>query len=300
MRRYTPCGMSDADVDLRAPFPCETQLAPEVLDGLPRWARSLVPLDEARVRAWVAERWRGIPDALEPLAAALRTYTHPALVVGCREAYVELSADGPLPPVTWTPRPWLPTPWRFDPVEARRFLLDQGDDGALEADVDELEQLARESWAMELPVGEADHGDREPSCVFVQQPAPREQVERRLRALELSVGLELTTAFVAAFGGTRESEPGTAGGLWRADALGVTEFDVPDPAWRGAIELFHARNGDQVLLHPRTGQVSWHLLPEHRLDVRWQDVGAFARAYAAHLPSRWPFDAHGPPGPRRD
>jgi hypothetical protein len=283
----------DPTVDMRYRFPCRNKLPDVVAHGLSAWFLTLTAHEPREVLRVLGERWSG-PSWLRPLANAVADFGQPALVVGYRQAYVELSPGKARFEVPWTPRPWLPSPWAFDPAAARRFLVGEGQDRALEMDDDALEHEARDEWIRLNDDGTVDREDDEDESLFVTAPVRSEEVQARLARLGAS-GNGALVELVTAVAGLKESEPGTAGSFMTVEELDLAGADCPDPAWKAALQIFYARNGDRVIVDPGSGEVAWWVFAEMRVEPRWKGIQEFVHAYASNLEARWPFDSYGPP-----
>lgn len=64
--------------------------------------------------------------------------------------------------------------------------------------------------------------------------------------------------------------------------------------WKGSLLFYHARNGDQLLLHPN-GNVGWLKFAEGRVTSDFDSFAAFVEFYVAfRSKTPWPLDSYGP------
>lgn len=141
-------------------------------------------------------------------------------------------------------------------------------------------------------------GPLEYSVAYLPPPVDTSQIQSRLR--EIRITDPLFRSFMNHFAGLAESAD-TAGNFagnsdhyytmtedWQREAL-------PDfQAWEGSLMFYHARNGDQILLHP-DGKVGWWKFAEHRIVHAYDSFADFLRFYVDfRARTDWPLDSYGP------
>lgn len=139
---------------------------------------------------------------------------------------------------------------------------------------------------------------------YLGYPAPREEVEATATAAFQAAGLEgfpgaELVEFFALFPDLREDFQ-TAGhfiqaGEWQTLTQMLSEVPelVPEEPWAKAICLYHARNGDHVILSP-SGEVAWWCSAEADVTPIAPDFNGFLDYLTDHLDQRWPLDSYGP------
>ncbi|HEY4262366.1 MAG TPA: SMI1/KNR4 family protein [Schlesneria sp.] len=125
----------------------------------------------------------------------------------------------------------------------------------------------------------------------------------RIRSNLIANGFEvnsLFTSFMLQFAGLAE-DFSSSGGFIREDEKWETlsedwHQEVIDnyEDWRGSLMIYHARNGDQVLLH-RDGQVGWWVFAEGHVERDFESFADFLASYISHRANvAWPLDSYGP------
>jgi len=300
-----------ACVDWRYALPCDRRIPVEVREPLSQWFLDLLPLTLNEVRATLSKRWSTLPSPLAPLRDTILQAGKPAVVGRLDGIYLELTlgAEGKNRDLPWIPRPWS-TPTRFFPDKARDYLAGGNDftmkELAAMAD-DHVQYLAYKDFADRNPVDNSDHDDEAREwAIYVAPPVDDSRLASHLRTFGFPPD-SLLADFVRAFDGFRESEPWLAGGFIPHRQWITAEQDLKFskyswyehlPAeeqreWKDAVILFHARNGDHVLLHP-TQKAGWMLHEEARVEPKWPTFEAFVAGYVDALEYRWPFDGYGP------
>ncbi|WP_425617643.1 hypothetical protein NA78x_001324 [Anatilimnocola sp. NA78] len=140
---------------------------------------------------------------------------------------------------------------------------------------------------------------------YVPAPISVATLSEKLKKVGLRDNAVLTE-FAEHFSGLRESMPDTAGSFlegseWYTFPLPGYELHEIRGAkdWQGSLILFHALNGNAVLLHP-DGHCGWWHFPDHETEQRYPDLESFIRAFTQF--SRvysWPFDGYTPPDDSR-
>ncbi len=137
---------------------------------------------------------------------------------------------------------------------------------------------------------------------YLAGPMEREEIARRLIPFGLE-GNEALADFLFFFGGLAEDTE-TAGHFvseaydWRAfDHTGLPDINLQATQgfeeWKGALMLYHARNGCHILVR-RDGSVGWWVMQERKVATAAEDFDAFVRIFDEHRQISWPFDPYGP------
>jgi hypothetical protein len=303
--------MSYTFLDWRYALPCGDRLPHDVRKSLSPWFLDLLPRALSDVHGNLSMRWKKIPRPLAPLRDRILEGGKPAIVGRLGNNYLELTlgAQGQTQELPWIPRTWS-TPTTFFPDKAREYLAREraSSKKELAAMTDENVQYLAYKHFGRQPLLDDNRGDDEARewAVYVAPPVQKEGIAGALGNFGFAPD-GLLAEFVRAFDGLRESEPGLAGGFiphreWitAEQDLRVSKYSWYEhlPAdekreWKDAVLLFHARNGDHVLLHP-TLKAGWMLHEEARVEPKWPTFEAFVAGYADALEYRWPFDGYGP------
>jgi hypothetical protein len=275
------------------------------------WFLDLLPGTLTDVREILSTRWKKIPRPLAPLRERILEGGKPAIVGRLGNNFLELTlgARGQDQELPWIPRTWS-TPTQFFPDKAREYLAKEraSSKKELAAMSDEnVRYLAYKHFGRQPLLHPYRGDDGAPEwAVYVAPPVDDSRLAEHLRKFGFAPD-GLLAEFVRAFDGFRESEPDLAGGFiphrqWitAEQDLRVSKYSWYEhlPAdekreWKDSVLLFHARNGDHVLLHP-TQKAGWMLHEEARVEPRWPTFEAFVAGYADALEYRWPFDGYGP------
>jgi hypothetical protein len=136
---------------------------------------------------------------------------------------------------------------------------------------------------------------------FVAPPPRREMLQRQLEAFGLQ-GIESLQSFFSHFNGLREDIPGCSGDISRPEEWhhlaslgweGYIEECQNHESWQKAIMLWHARNGDIVLLNP-SGETGWWDHEQNEIGSLTDTFPGFVRHFAAYIEHRYPFSAWPP------
>lgn len=132
---------------------------------------------------------------------------------------------------------------------------------------------------------------------YLEAPLPPQIIGGELERLGLSDNAILRE-FLGCFSGLSE-HPSVAGDfVFRAPWPKVSDAGIDDlegyHEWKDSLCLYHASNGDQVVVHA-SGRTDWWIYPERRIEERWTDVGAFLDFVAGSLDWRQPLDSYGLP-----
>ncbi|MCW1914206.1 hypothetical protein OJ996_11510 [Luteolibacter sp. GHJ8] len=139
---------------------------------------------------------------------------------------------------------------------------------------------------------------------YLGYPALREEVAAAITDALHTLGIAGAVSaalieFYALFPGLREDFQCTGHfiqpGEWHT--LGSMLSDVPDiipqEPWASAICLYHARNGDDVVLSS-SGEVAWYCIAEAEIIPIASDFSGFLDYLIGYLDLRWPLDSYGP------
>lgn len=297
--------------DWRYTLPCKERIPEEVEESLPRWLIEITDCDLTGVRARLEERWRHVAIPLAPLRDRILGGGKPAILGLLGQTYLEMTigALGHDKDWPWTPRKWS-SPTQFYPDRAREHLAEEGiltpeaiarlsDDNVRTLVYRHLESHPRFQHYRERK-------GRWEWTLYIAPPVSAESIAPKLRALGFDTEGSVAQ-FVAAFDGLRESEPGVAGGFiplgeWHTveedslrnsdswyDSISASEMKE----WKSAVVLFHAYNGDHLLLQP-SGQTGWMLHEESRVEPKWDSFERFVEDYSDVIEYRLPFDGYSP------
>ena len=306
--------MTYAYFDWRYPLPCEKRIHREVRDSLEGWFVDLLDSDVNTVRKMLSKRWKDISRPLVPLRKVILQGGKPAITGRLGENFLTLTlgAQGKDPDCPWIPKTWS-TPTKFFPDKARNSLAKErvfSKEELAKMPDDHVQHLAYQHFEVQLSFQHYRRGeqDEEPWewTIYIPPPIEGASVADGLRKHAFKPG-GLLEEFLRAFDGFRESDPGLAGGFIPLRQWIRTEQDrerskyswydhLPEAQqreWKDAIILFHARNGDQVVLHPDE-RAGWMLHEEARIEPKWPSFEAFIAGYVDALEYRWPFDGYGP------
>lgn len=131
--------------------------------------------------------------------------------------------------------------------------------------------------------------------------APNDEIDWLAKLQEVGMqDNQLLAEFLPHFSGLREDIPDMAGNFldaseWETFPLPGYELHQVKSAkdWQGSLLLFHARNGNSVLLHP-SGRCGWWWFAEHEASESHPDLESFIRDFTRFSREySWPFDGYG-------
>ena len=173
----------------------------------------------------------------------------------------------------------------------------------------EVEWRSYSEWGSNrFPAGLGSSGD-DPwtaSSCYVAPPESRDTIESNLGRVGLT-RQKAYAQFLISFHGFRESLPRLSGHFVSASDLRTVELDreaeesswygsLPETVmdeWSGAVPIFVACNGDELLLHP-SGKAGWMMHEESTIRQEWTSFEDLIVHYADYLEYHWPFDGYGP------
>lgn len=133
---------------------------------------------------------------------------------------------------------------------------------------------------------------------YLPAPLPPDQLRVRLKSFGLADD-DAVHDFLTYFAGLAE-DTDTAGSFiydvdwwpsfsdsWDGSIEGFDE-------WKGALMIYHARNGCHVLVR-RDGKVAWWVMQEAVVEELAEDFDDFSEQFSEHRKLAWPFDPYGPP-----
>jgi hypothetical protein len=133
-------------------------------------------------------------------------------------------------------------------------------------------------------------------------PSPPEDIDWEAKLREFGVeGNPLLIEFTQHFGGLREDLPDMSGSFyevheWERFPLPGYELDEIKGAkdWQGSLIIFHARNGNSVLLHP-DGRCGWWWFAEREVVENQPDLESLIRSFTRfNREFSFPFDGYPP------
>ncbi|MCW1925555.1 hypothetical protein OKA05_23555 [Luteolibacter arcticus] len=137
---------------------------------------------------------------------------------------------------------------------------------------------------------------------YLSGPMDHAEISKRLAPFGLE-GNEALRDFLYYFGGLGEDTE-TAGHFVSAARDWAVFENTPDSfidlrttkgfdEWKGALMLFHARNGCHILVR-RDGTVGWWVMQEATVTTEAVDFDGFIRMFNKHRQISWPFDPYPP------
>ena len=137
---------------------------------------------------------------------------------------------------------------------------------------------------------------------YLSGPMDHAEISKRLAPFGLE-GNEALRDFLHSFGGLAEDTQ-TAGHFVSAASDWEVFDNTPDSVfdlretqgfdeWKGALMLYHARNGCQILVR-RDGSVGWWVIQEAMVTTEAADFDGFIRMFDKHRQISWPFDPYPP------
>lgn len=138
------------------------------------------------------------------------------------------------------------------------------------------------------------------SSAFLPSPPDKERVRAQLESTGFSSD-EVFSAFAIRFCGLAEDFASAGNFLEDAEDWSLLSEDWQEDIidnydeWAGSLLFYHARNGDQLLLHP-DGHVGWWKYAEGRVTRECDSFTDFIHFYVKYrADSPWPLDSYGPP-----
>lgn len=139
---------------------------------------------------------------------------------------------------------------------------------------------------------------------YLGYPALREEVAAKITDALHTLGIASAVSaalieFYALFPVLREDVQCTGDfiqpGEWHTLGSMLSDFPdlIPEEPWASAICLYHARNGDDVVLSS-SGEVAWYCIAEAEIIPIASDFSSFLDYLTGYLDQRWPLDSYGP------
>jgi hypothetical protein len=231
------------------------------------WVKRFIGTSAEGARGLLERRWKGIVDTpLLLLREWLLRLEPSSILLFKNDAWIGVKL---LPDIE---EPSEPPPWV---ISLRKYLTPPGFDSS--------------SFFQ-------TYGDTACRTYFIPPPLDRASIRQRLSELSFPRH-KLLVSFLHFFAGLREDTPLISGNflchdskdwmLMLQDKDDVEGFDE----WQRGLMLYHARNGDGVIVHPR-GRVGWWIFSEARIEGRYADLGEFVQCYVDRLDSKEPFDSY--------
>jgi len=132
---------------------------------------------------------------------------------------------------------------------------------------------------------------------YLPAPLDPDELDAHLKAVSLSQN-DSVREFLTHFAGWaedvrisgdfvyREASWPTFTDSWEDTIAGFDE-------WKDSLMIYNARNGCQVLVHPR-GNVAWWMFQERRVADLAPDFDGFIRQFSEYRKLAWPYDPYGP------
>jgi hypothetical protein len=148
---------------------------------------------------------------------------------------------------------------------------------------------------------DSEHADENVgSSAFLPTPPDKQRILAQLESTGFSTN-EVFSAFAMSFCGLAEDFRSSGNFLEDTEDWSILSEDWQEEIidnfeeWTGSLLFYHARNGDQLLLHPN-GHVGWWKFAEGRVTRECDSFSDFVRFYVKYrADSPWPLDSYGPP-----